>query len=98
MTLQEILDKRVLAGDGCCLGRVFDFRAEWQESDIRVTHLRVGAAAWITRLRLEGFLRWLLRSEPGLEIPWEAIASVERAVQLHRAWDRARCEMHRIRR
>ncbi len=92
MTLQTLLDKRVLTADGACVGRIFDFRAVREGREIRITHLCVGAAAWIARLRLPGALRRLFALAPGMQIPWEAIAVVDRDVRLKPAWDRARCE------
>jgi sporulation protein YlmC with PRC-barrel domain len=92
MTLQSLLDKRVRTADGACVGRIYDFRARWEGQEIVVTHLRVGVAAWIARLRLQGPLRWLGGAAQGMEIPWEAIASVDRDVHLRSPWDRARCE------
>jgi sporulation protein YlmC with PRC-barrel domain len=92
MTLQTLLDKRVLTADGACVGRVYDFTAIRDGREIRITHVCVGVAAWIARLRLPGALRWLFRLAPGFRIPWEAIARVDRDVHLKEAWDRARCE------
>jgi sporulation protein YlmC with PRC-barrel domain len=92
VTLQSLLDKRVLTTDGDSLGRVFDFRARREGSEIRVTHIRVGIGAWIARLHPYGGVRRLFGSAPGLEIPWEAVASVDQEVRLEEGWDRTRCE------
>jgi sporulation protein YlmC with PRC-barrel domain len=89
VTLQELLDKKVHTAEGDCLGRVYDFGGRWEGSDLLVTHLRVGPRAWIERLKLPAFFRTLLRAAPSLEIPWEAIASVEE--EIHLEWDRHRC-------
>ena len=91
MTLQTLLNKRVLSSDGSDLGRIYDFRARRDAQDVLVTHIRVGAAAWIGRLRLPRPLRWLLRSAEQFDIPWEAIRAVGDDVQLDQGWDRARC-------
>jgi len=97
MRLQAMLNKHVLASDGADLGRIYDFRARREGADILVTHIRVGAAAWIGRLRLPQSLRRLLRSARQLDIPWEAIDSVSDNVQLGSEWDRARCAEYAVR-
>jgi sporulation protein YlmC with PRC-barrel domain len=92
MTLQTLLNKRVVTEDGAYLGRVYDFRAQHEGNDILITHIRVGAAAWIGRLRLPHMLRRMLRAGELFDIPWEAIGAVDSDVLLDRGWTRARCQ------
>ena len=91
MTLLAILDKRVVASDGYVIGRVYDFRALSDNGDIYITHIRVGAAAWIVRLGLQRAFRFV-RGMQLLDIPWQAVATVDTAVKLKPEWDKARCE------
>jgi hypothetical protein len=95
MTLQSILDRKVRAADGWCVGHVFDFIAKKVGHEIRITHIHVGAAAWIDRLGL-GALRRKLHRNAGYELPWEAIGSVGEEVRLREGWDKARCKLHPI--
>jgi len=53
MTLQTMLNKPVVASNGAVIGHVYDFRARSDDDDIYVTHIRVGAAAWVFRLGLQ---------------------------------------------
>ena len=97
MTLQSLLNKRVITADGACLGRIYDFRARREGPNVVVTHLRVGVAAWGHRLHLHGVLRWLLSAAQEMDIPWEAIAAVGTHISLKPGWDCARCEGYLIR-
>ena len=92
MTLQTMLNKPVVASDGAVIGHVYDFRARADDEDIYVTHIRVGAAAWVFRLGLQRAFRRLVRGMQLLDIPWEAIAAVDAAVTLKPAWDKQRCD------
>jgi sporulation protein YlmC with PRC-barrel domain len=92
VTLQTLMNKPVRTADGKRVGRIHDFGARWDGETILVTHLRVGASAWIERLRPPGALRWLFQLTPGMDLPWEAIDAVDREVRLKPGWDRARCE------
>lgn len=92
MTLQTLLNKRVVADDGAYMGKVFDFRARCQGPEVVVTHIRVGVATWVGRLRLQGWLRRLFSEARELELPWEAIGAVEDDIRLKPGWDRVRCE------
>jgi len=69
VTLQTLLNKHVIAADGADLGRIYDFRARRDGQAVLVTHIRVGAAAWIVRLRLPPLRRRLLRAAHLMEIP-----------------------------
>jgi sporulation protein YlmC with PRC-barrel domain len=91
MTLQALLNKRVLTGDGHSIGHVYDFRARSDNSTIHITHIRVGMAAWVSRLGLHRGFGWLLRGMQLCDIPWEAIAAVDSTVNLKPEWDKARC-------
>src|SRR5437763_12892530 len=92
MTLQTILNKRVVASDGHVIGLVYDFRARSDDDDIYVTHICVGAAAWVFRLGLQRAFGRLVRGVQLLDIPWEAIAAVDSTVNLKPEWDKARCD------
>jgi sporulation protein YlmC with PRC-barrel domain len=92
MTLQTILNKPVVTSNGDVLGHVYDFRARFDDDGIYVTHMRVGAAAWVFRLGLQRVCRRLVRGMPLLDIPWEAIAAVDSAVTLKPEWDKQRCD------
>ena len=92
MNLQTLLNKPVRTADGLDLGRIYDFRARREGNEILVTHIRVGAAAWIARLRMTGWLRRLFSSAKEFDLPWEAIATVGDQVQLGSGWDMVRCE------
>lgn len=96
MTLQSILNRKVRAADGCCVGHVYDFTAKKIGHDIRITHIHVGAAAWIDRLGLGALLHRWLCWHAGYELPWEAIESVDKEVRLREDWDKARCKLHPI--
>jgi sporulation protein YlmC with PRC-barrel domain len=87
MTLQSLIGKRVHSSDGTCLGHVFAFRGERDGSDLRVTHLRVGLGAWIERLWPHARVRRLFTRQTPLELPWEAIESVDREVHLKGGWN-----------
>lgn len=91
MQLQTLLNMRVLSEEGECLGKIYDFRARQAGNDVLITHIRVGAAAWVGRLRLPRALRDLLKSAQEFDIPWEALETVEADVRLGPGWDRARC-------
>ena len=91
MTLQSLIGKPVVAGDGGRIGRIFSFRGERRGGNILVTHFRVGLGAWMERLWPSGGLRHLFARHPPLEVPWEAIASVDRDVRLKPEWTEARC-------
>jgi hypothetical protein len=91
MTLESLMSKRVIAGDGRRLGRLFAFKGEWGQDAVTVTHFCVGLAAWAETMVPHAHLRSLLRRRPPLELPWESIASAGRAVRLKPEWDRARC-------
>ena len=96
MTLQTLLDKKVITTDGKVAGRVYDFKAASDGSTITITHFRVGVAAWLARL---GISNWLARSslgKSGFDLPWEAIAAVDSAIHLKEGWDWTRCESCRI--
>jgi hypothetical protein len=90
MTLQGLLNKRVRTAEGLDLGRIYSVRARREGPELVITHLRVGLAAWIHRLHLPGAWRWLGRTVPDLDIPWDAIAVVEHDVRLKPGWHRAR--------
>jgi hypothetical protein len=97
MTLETLLNLRVVTDDGAEIGKIFDFRARRQGGDVIVTHILVGAAAWVGRLRPPGWLRWLFGRTHEFELPWVAIDSVDRQVRLRPGWDRARCDECRVR-
>lgn len=92
MTLQTLLNKKVITRDGKVVGKVYDFKATSEGSTITITHIRVGGAAWLVRL---GIFNWLTRSGLGkssFDLPWEAIAAADAAIHLKEGWDRSRCE------
>ena len=96
MTLQTLLNKKVITADGKAIGKIYDFKAATESSAIIVTHIRVGAAAWLMRL---GILSWLTHHAwglPGFDLPWEAIATAESAIHLKEGWDWIRCETCQI--
>lgn len=95
MTLQTLIDMPVCAADGARLGRIFNFRAERRGGDLHITHLLVGPGAWVARLHPLGAARVLFRRLKAMEIPWEAIGSVEEHVHLRVPWSRIRCEAAR---
>jgi sporulation protein YlmC with PRC-barrel domain len=92
MRLQTLLHKQVIAADGVPVGRVYNFQARREGQGVVITHLRVGAVAWLGRLHLQGLLYRLLGAAKEMDIPWEAIATVDQDVRLKPEWDRARCE------
>src|SRR5205085_8393902 len=96
MTLQTLLDKKVITADGKAVGKVYDFKAVTEGSSIIVTHIRVGAAAWLMRLGIPGWLRPNGLRWHGFDLPWEAIATADSAIRLKQGWDSIRCETCRI--
>lgn len=96
MNLQALLNKRVVAEDGARLGKIYDFRARQDGNDLLITHIAVGAGAWIERLHLPPGLRRLIRAAEQFDIPWEAIGAVGDDVRLDRGWNRARCDQCRV--
>jgi hypothetical protein len=94
MTLHTILNRCVRAADGRKVGHVYDFTAKRIGHDIRITHLHVGAAAWLDRLGLGHALHRVRGRSAGYEIPWEAIESIGHEVRLRAGWDTARCKLH----
>ncbi len=97
MTLQTLLGKQVITSDGQRLGRIVDFVARYDGSQVLITHISVGSAAWIARLELPSALAWMLRATHEFVLPWEAIGTVEREVQLDHDWGSVRCNGFRAR-
>lgn len=91
MTLQTLLNKKVITADGKCLGKIYDFKAATEGSDIIITHIRVGMVAWLVRLGIPGWLKRRDLEQHGFDLPFEAIASVDSAVRLKEGWDWTRC-------
>ena len=92
MRLQMLLHKQVIAADGVPVGHVYNFQARREGGEIVLTHLRVGAVAWLGRLHLHGLLYRLAGAAQEMDIPWEAMAAVDQDISLKPGWDRARCE------
>jgi sporulation protein YlmC with PRC-barrel domain len=95
MTAHELLNKRVHASDGACVGRIFDFRGRWDGTQLLITHVNVGVRSWLARLGMQNALK-TFRLARELELPWEAIAAIGKHVQLGPGWDRAACEAHTV--
>src|SRR5436190_2025027 len=86
MTLEPMIGKKVLAADRRCLGRLHGFKGKRTGPDLHITHITVGLLGWLENLWPHPALRrFLTRSDP-LEIPWEAIESVDRHIQLKPSW------------
>src|SRR4051794_24880607 len=96
MTLQTLLNKKVITADGKVVGKVYDFKAATEGSTIIVTHIRVGAAAWLMRLGILGWLTQRGLRKHGFDLPWEAIATADSAIHLKEGWDWIRCKTCRI--
>jgi sporulation protein YlmC with PRC-barrel domain len=96
MTLQTLLNKKVITADGKAVGKVYDFKAACQGSSIIVTHIRVGAAAWLMRLGIPGWVQRSSLGQQGFDLPWQAIATADSSIHLKEGWDRVRCESYRI--
>jgi hypothetical protein len=86
------MNKRVRSSDGKSLGHVFEFHAKEIDGAVYITHLVVGAAAWTYRLALRKALGGVFANGTALELPWEAIQTVDREVKLKDGWDRERCK------
>lgn len=97
MTLHTILNLSVRAADGCKVGHVYDFTAKQIGRDIRITHIHVGAAAWLDRLGVGHAFHRIRGRTAGYEIPWEAIDSIDREVRLRDGWNSGRCKLHPLR-
>jgi hypothetical protein len=92
-SLQSMMGKRVLSGDGLVLGRVFSAHAQREGGAIRITHLLVGKAEWLELLWPHHAVRRLFTRHPPLALPWAAVASWDenRCIRLKDYWTRQLC-------
>lgn len=77
ISLQSLLNRKVVDPAGRSLGRVVDFEAERCGDELCVTHLLVGRGAWRSRFAWGG-------GPAGRRIPWEEIERFSPAIQVRR--------------
>src|SRR5947209_6550619 len=77
LTAQSLIDRRVVDAHGRKLGHVYDVIAERRGDDLCVTHLLVGARAWIVRFG------WANDSS-ARHIPWGDVADLGPPIRLNR--------------